>query len=93
MKILYLGIFDDHELGGDIVLRKGFLQNNCEVESLDYRKLFSINNIDVAISKILLIARGKDLVFVGKGELITPILLKKLKKIGISTALWYGDII
>ena len=92
MKILHVGIFKDHELGGDIIFEKGFKQNNCSVERFDYREIAKIHGIKEMNNLLLQKVQNKDMIFIGKGELIKPEFLEKIKKKGIITSLWYGDI-
>lgn len=92
LKILHCGIFNDHIFGGDIILKKGFLLNGCQVEGFDYRE-FTANNSQKLLQKELIKkSKGSDILFIGKGELIEPDTLKTIKKNGTTTALWYGDI-
>lgn len=93
MKILHVGIFKDHELGGDIVLKKGFSQNNCTVYCFDYRAISSEHGVDKMISMLRDLASSDiDMLFIGKGELLTRELLCEIKNKGVTIALWYGDI-
>jgi len=91
MRILHVGIFKDHELGGDIVLRKGFEANGVRITEFDYRTLESKIGREAMIGELLEKADGHEMVFIGKGESIGNGPLAILKKRGIKISLWYGD--
>lgn len=91
MNILQVGIFNDHELGGCIVFEKGLKQNNCNVERFDYRYFAAVYGIEEMNRMLIDKASNKDLVFIGKGELIKKETLKEIRKKDIKTVLWYGD--
>lgn len=97
MKVLHVGIFKergfrDYELSGDIIFEKGLIQNNCEVERFDFRTLASTVGVKKMLNQLTDRANGKDLVFIGKGELIDKVTLQKIRKLGVNVALWYCDI-
>lgn len=91
MEVLHAGIFKDHELGGDVILEKGLTQNDCKVERFDYRTLASVVGVRKMLNQLTEKAHGKDLVFIGKGDLIDRATLQKIRKLGVNVALWYGD--
>jgi hypothetical protein len=86
MKVLHAGVFDDHELGGDLIFRKG------EVETFDYRTLAAREGRTAMEHRFVGLARGKDLVFIGKGDGFTRSSLAEIRRLGVSVSLWYGDI-
>ena len=88
---LHVGIFEDHCLGGDIILKTGFLENSIEHSEFDYRNIAKEIGIDAMNHRLIKEAIGCDLVFIGKGELIKPSSLKAIKKSGSLVAIWYGD--
>jgi spore maturation protein CgeB len=92
MKILHAGIFQDHVLGGDIIFEKGFLQNGCAVERFDFRTIAKQKGVDQMYSALLDSLDGKDILFVGKGEVFNQKVFSEVKKRGVKIALWYGDI-
>ncbi|KLO24343.1 hypothetical protein X275_00665 [Marinitoga sp. 1197] len=92
MEILHVGIFKDHDLGGDIIFEKGFKRNNCDVERFDYREIARLYGVEKMQEFLLQKSQNKDLVFIGKGELIKPETLEKIRKKRIIISLWYGDI-
>jgi len=93
MKVVHAGIFNDHELGGDIVFKKGFIQNNCTVYPFDYRTLCSEYGVGHMFSMLRdIISSGIDILFIGKGEVFTSELLHELKTRGVIIVLWYGDV-
>ncbi|OQB43237.1 MAG: hypothetical protein BWY06_00212 [Candidatus Latescibacteria bacterium ADurb.Bin168] len=92
MKIVHAGIFRDHELGGDIVLRKGLVQNGCSVDPFDFRSVAAEHGTrkmhDLAWERI---SSTTDVFFIGKGNLFKPAFLHALRERGVVTVLWYGD--
>ncbi len=92
MNILHYGIFNDHQLGGDIILAKGFTQNGHVVIPFDFKTHYKKLGVEKSEDQLLEQARKVDLVFIGKGEKLSVETLKKIKQSGVHTALWYGDI-
>lgn len=92
MNILYIGIFDDHPVDGDIVFEKGFKLNGCSVERFKYREIAAQKGLEIMNKEIIERSENKDLVFIGKGELVYSSTLKYLRGKGIIISLWYGDI-
>lgn len=90
--ILQLGIFKDHNLGGDYIFNKGLIENNCTVEKFDYREYSKKYGIDSMYSEVLKSSKEKDIIFISKGEILKPELLKEIKKNGTRIILWHGDI-
>lgn len=92
MRILHAGIFDDHELGGDIIFERGLRQNGCDVERFDYRKVDAKLGNQEMLNRLVQRASDKDMLFVGKGELLSDDALRAIRRKGVKTVLWYGDI-
>ena len=92
MKVLQVGIFNDHELGGCIVFEKGLQQNGCSIERFDYRYLSDVFGTDAMNRLLIEKSADKDIVFIGKGELVKKETLQEIRKKGIKIILWYGDI-
>lgn len=92
MRVLYLGIFNDHPLNGDTLFLKGLLQNQCEVTPINYRPLIR----DLGHQRFFHYLRaevvGHDLVFIGKGLYLSKDMLAMIRRQGIPVMLWYGDI-
>ena len=91
MKVLQVGIFNDHELGGCIVFEKGLQQNDCLVERFDYRYIASVFGVDEMNKMLIEKSVNKDFIFIGRGELIKKETLKEIRRKGTTTVLWYGD--
>lgn len=92
MKVLHAGIFQDHELGGDIILEKGLRQNGCDVERFPFREIAQSEGPE-AMNHALLERGGEaELIFIGKGNFIRPGTLQELRRKGAVVAVWYGDI-
>lgn len=89
--VLHAGILKDHCLGGDIIFKTGFLENSIEHHEFDYRNIAKKIGIDGMNDRLIDEARGHDLVFIGKGELIKPSSLKKIRESGGLVSIWYGD--
>lgn len=87
MKVLHVGIFDDHELGGDIVFEKGLKENGCLVTRFPYHPSRQIDE-----SELPAIAKEHDLLFVGKGQGFSSSIFRQIRRNGTPIALWYGDI-
>jgi hypothetical protein len=93
MKIVHAGIFKDHALGGDVIFRKGFLQNNCAVTSFDYRTLAAEFGVQKMFDMLRDVTTSDtDILFIGKGEIFEREVLRDIKNKGVQIALWYGDI-
>ena len=92
MKVLHAGIFKDHDLGGDIIFEKGLKLNGCNVERFDYRELVALHGKNQMESLLIQQVIGKDILFIGKGEAFSADTLKKVRHLGITVVLWYGDI-
>ena len=92
MRLLHVGIFQDHELGGDIVFQAGFLANGVQHQEFEYRSTAKQIGIAAMNEELVRTARDFDVVFVGKGEIISPSALEKIRKSGIHVAIYYGDI-
>jgi glycosyltransferase involved in cell wall biosynthesis len=92
MNILQIGIFKDHELGGCRVFNAGLKENNCNVIEYDYRSNYQKGGEAKINNDILELSNNCDLVFIGKGELLSVELLKELKRKKLITSLWYGDV-
>ena len=90
--VLHVGIFHDHCLGGDIILKTGFLKNSIVHKEYDYRSIAKNIGINRMNLNLIDTADGFDLIFIGKGELIKPSSLHKIKKSGSLVAIWYGDL-
>lgn len=91
MNILHVGIFEDHALGGDIIFRKGLELNGVNVEPFDYRAITEELGIKGMRAALMERARGKDLLFIGKGELLDKDCLHTIRRAGTQVALWYGE--
>jgi hypothetical protein len=93
MNIVHAGIFKDHELGGDIIFKQGFIQNKCTVHSFDYRTLSSEYSVEQVFSMLRdVITSNTDILFIGKGEIFNSKVLHDIKKKGVTIVLWYGDL-
>ncbi|WPX08498.1 glycosyltransferase family protein [Anaerocellum danielii] len=93
MRIFHIGIFEDHELGGDIIFNKGFIRNGVEVVNFDYRSYAKKYGLQRMNKEILERCTDNfDIVFIGKGELILPDTLREIKRKRLVTSLWFGDI-
>lgn len=90
-EILQVGIFKDHFFGGCKVIYSGLVSNGYSVEQFDYREISQIQGQEQMNALLLDRSRGKDLVLVGKGELIYPETLATIRRNSTHTALWYGD--
>ncbi len=82
MKILMLGLFTGNVFDGDEILAYGFEQLGHHVTKFNYRKTPFMN------FKLLTLWKQYDLLIIGKGESISPFVLKQVK---IPKILWYGD--
>ena len=82
MKILMLGLFTGNTFDGDELLANGFEQLGHSVTKINYRKTIFIN------IKLLKLCNHHDILIIGKGEAISPLILKQLT---IPKILWYGD--
>lgn len=91
-KILYVGIFKDHCLGGDIILRKGFIENNQTVISFDHRSIAAEFGVDIMNEMLIKATQNVDVLFIGMGDLIALKTLETISKRDITISLWYGDI-
>jgi len=91
MKALHAGIFDDHDLGGDLIFKKGLERNGCAVEKFDYRAIAARKGRASMERSFAEAARGKDLVFIGKGEGLSRSTLAEVRRSGATVLLWYGD--
>ena len=89
--MLHVGIFKDHELGGDIVLNKGFRKNGVDVTEFDYRSVSHDSNVTTMNNLLIDIAKDYDLIFIGKGELVQAWALEKIRRKGVMVSVWYGD--
>lgn len=92
MKVLQVGIWKDHILGGCRIFEKGLQLNGCEVSRFDYRGTAQLKGIELMNSLMIEKAQNVDLVFIGKGELIAPKTLERIRANGTRIVLWYGDI-
>ena len=90
--VLHVGIFKDHCLGGDIIMKTGFIQNSIKHREFDYRNIARNIGINEMNEKLIELSEGYDLIFIGKGELIKSSSLKKIKESGSLIAIWYGDL-
>jgi hypothetical protein len=91
MRILHIGIFADHCLGGDIVFHSGLAHNGHRVTSYDYRCRSRVIGVDQMNREAVALAQGYDMVFIGKGELLRPESLAAMRQGGALTVIWYGD--
>ncbi|MDX5408345.1 MAG: glycosyltransferase [Chromatiaceae bacterium] len=91
MKILGYGIYQDHALGGDVLLAKGLTANGCKVEPYDFKKYAKSLGAKAADALLLEQSAKADLVLIGKGERLCPAVLKQVAA-KVPVALWYGDI-
>jgi hypothetical protein len=91
MKVLHAGIFQDHCLGGDIVFRKGLLANGLEHESFDFRQILAEHGQAEMNRRLVQRAASRDLLFIGKGESISPQALRDVRRSGCKVTIWYGD--
>ncbi|MDP2716813.1 glycosyltransferase [Rheinheimera sp.] len=91
MKILGYGIYQDHALGGDILLAKGLRSNGCTVDTYDFKQQVKQYGQVAADNALLSMAGHYDLLLIGKGERLNPKLAEKLAA-QLPLALWYGDI-
>jgi hypothetical protein len=92
VKILQAGIFQDHELGGDLLFEKGFVQNGCEIERFDYRTVARQLGLEGMRREFVGRVGSKDLAFVSKGELFDRRTLREARQRGVTIILWYGDV-
>ena len=92
MKILHIGYFNDHELGGDIIFAKGLRLNGCDVTEYDYLDLMRKVGRAAADMRLSELIPGNDLIFIGKGHYLETGTIRRIKTSGIPVALWYGDI-
>lgn len=92
MRCLHVGIFNDHELGGDIILASGLEDNDVEVEKFDYRATAAKLGVDAMNARVVDLACTSDFLLIGKGELINPSTLKEIRQRGTYVTLWYGDL-
>lgn len=92
MNVLHVGIFDDHFLGGDLLFETGLRLNGCEVQRFDYRAEAVRLGSEQMRGRFIDEARGRDLVFIGKGELLDRRTLRAVRRTGTHVLLWYGDI-
>lgn len=92
MKVLHVGIFNDHCLGGDIIFSQGFRANGIDCRQFDYRTIAARVGIGGMNRELKNQVKGCDLVFIGKGELVSPDTLKCIGKNGAAVSIWYGDI-
>jgi len=91
MKVLQVGIFNDHELGGCLVFEKGLKENGYEVVRFPYRDIFEEKGSEFLNEEIIRQSNDIDLLFIGKGEHIHRNALQIIRKKGIPILLWYGD--
>jgi hypothetical protein len=91
MEILHAGNFHDHDLGTDIILEKGLRINGHTVERFDYRAIMERIGRHAMHRALLDQAKHKDLLFIGKGEALSPEVLSDVKQEGVEIALWYFD--
>ncbi len=92
MNVLHAGIFEDHVLGGDIVLAKGFEQNACRLRRFEYRSHVRDAGESAMQQRLLdTLDPGTDLLLIGKGEKFRPGTLAEARRRGVHVALWYGD--
>lgn len=91
MKILGYGIYQDHALGGDILLAKGLRSNGCTVDTFDFKQQVKQLGQVGADNALLAMAGKYDLLLIGKGERLNPKLAEMLSA-QLPLALWYGDI-
>uniref|UniRef100_A0A486XVX4 Probable hexosyltransferase n=1 Tax=Rheinheimera sp. BAL341 TaxID=1708203 RepID=A0A486XVX4_9GAMM len=91
MKILGYGIYQDHALGGDVLLAKGLTANGCQVEPYDFKKYAKSLGAKAADALLIEHSAKADLVLIGKGERLCPAVLKQVAA-KVPVALWYGDI-
>lgn len=92
MKVLHVGIFKDHCLGGDIIFSQGFRANELGYKQFDYRTVAEKFGKERMNEQLIEHAVGCDLVFIGKGESILPDTLKRIRNNGSTVAIWYGDV-
>lgn len=92
MKILHIGYFNDHELGGDIIFSKGLRLNGCGVTEYDYLALMRKAGRAASNARLFELLPGNDLVFIGKGQYLEPGIVRQIKAKKVPVALWYGDI-
>jgi len=91
MKTLHAGIFNDHDLGGDLIFKKGLEQNGCTVETFDYRAITAREGRAAMERSFVEAARDKDMVLIGKGEGFSRTTLAQVRRSGTTISLWYGD--
>jgi hypothetical protein len=91
MEILHAGIFRDHDLGNDIIFEKGLTMNGHTVERFDYRTILTRIGQHAMYRALVDRAKNKDLVFIGKGQELSPGVLSEVREEGVKIALWYGD--
>jgi hypothetical protein len=92
MKILHVGMFGSHPLGSDMVLKTGFLKNSSVYQEFNYREVARRSSLETMNRELAETARGFDLVFIGKGELVKPDTLAAIRKSGACVALCYVDL-
>lgn len=91
MRILHVGVFTGNPVDGDAIMQKGFIQNGHGVTSFNYRKEAQQSSTQEMNARLEKVGSEHDVVFIGKGEIIDPNVLGRLKKRGVRIALWYGD--
>ena len=91
MNILHAGTFRDHCLDLDCILKTGFIKNPVAYREFDYRAISGQDGPEKMNRQLAEAAKGCDLVFIGKGELITPSTLALIRKTGSCVAICYGD--
>ena len=93
MKLLHVGLFRDHCLGGDIVLQSGFHGNSkISCRTFDYRVEVEQSSVEDMNHSLLDHAKDVDAVIIGKGESLLPETLQTISSTGTKIGLWYGDV-
>lgn len=92
LKVVQPGMFTDHELGGDFIFNKGLLLNDCEVEKFDYQVISADSGPEAMKLQLVELCKGKDLLFIGKGEPFDREMLHTVREGGTKILLWYGDV-
>lgn len=73
------------------MLNEGFRANSIVPQEFDYRQVANRVGRAEMNTRLIDAAKGYDLVFIGKGELIDRATLASIRKAGSLVAIWYGD--
>jgi hypothetical protein len=91
MNVLQVGVGIDNRQNACRSINAGLLNAGCEVTPFEYRRVKQNSSTAKMNYRLAKAAENKDLVIIGKGELIYPEALKKINNNGTKIILWYGD--